>query len=85
MLAWLCGSLANGFIAGRLLRRIGIMKSAGIALLGMCLTVVVALRMGPPQVPIGPAIFAIAMPTLLTILAMLAFEWIERMVRRRAK
>jgi hypothetical protein len=80
---WLAGSLFSGFLAGRLLRQIGIIKSAGIALLGMCLTVVaVVIVGGPPQSFIVPGV---VLPTIFTIFAMWAFLWSEKVLRRPTK
>jgi hypothetical protein len=70
---WLIGCLASGVIAGLFLGRIGIRKSAGIELLGMCLTAATVFMMYPPRTSgdafVGPLLF-IAVPTFITFLAM---------------
>lgn len=81
---WLFGSLASGFIAGRLLRPMGRWKSAGIGSLGMCITAA-ALSTLLPHVQNVAYVFvmAFAVPVFLAIIAMAAFLWIERAIQQR--
>ncbi|MCS3926725.1 hypothetical protein M2175_001756 [Bradyrhizobium elkanii] len=82
---WLFGSLASGFIAGRLLQPIGRWKSAGIGLLGMCITAAIMSTMIPSTASNTAFLYTLAIgaPMFIAIIAMSAFSWIERAVRQR--
>jgi hypothetical protein len=82
---WLFGTLASGFLAGRLLQPIGRWKSAGIGLLGMSITAATVSTVLPSPIHNVAYLYilAVAAPMSLAIIAMLAFSWIERAVQQR--